>query len=283
MGQTPEEEKLELIKIKKKIRVSNIWKWTGISEKKGWDLVQLLISILIPISILWGTLDFNKKQQEIATDRYQQEALTKYFEQISQFLLNKNLREAISKSEAHIFARARTLSTLNQLNDSDENSRNDYKGSLIKFLVEAELINKEKPVIFLKEADLTEADLTEANLENTNLIETKLHLANLSGADLSGANLSGANLSKINFYDPIPTFTIELYRKDRGLSNEQIKSACFWDEAIYTEAKWNQTKEKWILSNEQANQERIEEIRRYETSDPKDTPNCDRWGSRSEL
>jgi hypothetical protein len=83
MGQTPEEEKLELIKIKKKIRVSNIWKWTGISEKKGWDLVQLLISILIPISILWGTLDFNKKQQEIATDRYQQEALTKYFEQIS--------------------------------------------------------------------------------------------------------------------------------------------------------------------------------------------------------
>jgi hypothetical protein len=155
--------------------------------------------------------------------------------------------------EARTIARARTLSTLNQLDDTDDNSRNDfYKGSLIKFLVEAELIDGKEPGISLSEADFSEVDLSETDL---------------SGANLSGADLSGANLSEPKY----------IY-----LNNKQIKSACFWEEALHTGGVIS-TKKGWILSDKQANQKRIEEIRKDETSDPKDTPNCDRWGSRSQL
>lgn len=353
---------------------TSIWKGTGISEKKGWDFAQLGISILIPFLIWSGTQSFNKKQQEIATARYQQEVLTKYFEQISQLLLkmpqlplNKKIE---SDREVHTIvraARARTLSTLNQLNDSDDNSRNDYKGALIKFLVEAELIHEVKPVISLEEADLKHAslsgaNLSGANLENADLTYASLFGANLLQANLLQANLNGAilveaNLSKANLFgarlfganlvyadlsgaylldadflggnfikDYIPSgekgnfikyyfLEKELKKNDvetfnflhqakkdailfganlsgaklpdaKTLSNEQIKSACFWDEAIYTEAEWNQIEEKWILVDEQANQKRIEEIRLDTTSDPdpKNIPNCDEWWrSRSEL
>jgi uncharacterized protein YjbI with pentapeptide repeats len=260
-------------------------------------------------------------QPKIATDRYQQEALTKYFEQMSQLLLDKNLRK--EGSEARTIARARTLSTLNQLNNSDDNSRNDYMRRLMEFLVEAELIDKEKPIISLEKADFDYADLLganlnganlgnthlvgailqEANLSKANLLDALFYDANLRYADLSRAGLSGANMRELfpsgKKLDVGTLKFLDHVKKDANLfganlsgaklpdaenfSNQQIKSACFWEKAIYIDAKWNQTEERWIPVDEKANQNKIEEIRKDETSNPKNTPNCDGWGSRSEL
>jgi uncharacterized protein YjbI with pentapeptide repeats len=77
-------------------------------------------------------------------------------------------------------------------------------------LIEANLI----------EADLNRANLESANLESANLVVADLHRAFLRGANLNGANLNGANLKGA------------VLSEADNLTNEQIKSACFWDEAI---------------------------------------------------
>jgi uncharacterized protein YjbI with pentapeptide repeats len=295
---------------------STVWKWTGIGEKKGWDFLQLAITASIPVVIFIGTQYYsrenNKQQQEIATDRYRQEALTKYFEQMSQLLLDKNLRK--EESEARTIARARTLSTLGELD-------RDRKKLLIKFLAEAKLVSREKPVISLVNADLSGvdfsrinlvgaflsgvdlsradlsgaylvgvklivADLSEADLSGADLVEAKLIIADLSEANLSGVFLHRADLHRANLSGA------NLHRADlsganldgaKNLSNQQIKSACFWEKAIYTGTEWNRREKRWILVDEKANQNKIEEIRQDKTSDPKDPPNCDRWLSQSPL
>ena len=99
----------------------------------------------------------------------------------------------------------------------------------------------------LRSANLIRANLSSADLFDVNLFGANLIRANLRIADLFGANLRDAELSSA-----------------RNLSNEQIKSACFWEEAIFIE-------------EEQANRERIEEIRQDKASDPKNTPDCWIW------
>lgn len=87
---------------------------------------------------------------------------------MSQLLLDKNLQQ--EGSEARTIARARTLSTLRELDSFRQ-------GLLIKFLVEAKLISGKQPVIFL-----VDADISEANLEGTNLTEANLEGTNLEGS-----------------------------------------------------------------------------------------------------
>ena len=123
---------------------------------------------------------------------------------------------------------------------------------------------------YLRGADFTNADLSgtylggtylrEANFRGANLRGTKLGSADFSGTYLNGANLREANLSKAE-----------------NLSYRQIKSACFWEGAIYTAAKWNETEQRWIAEDEEANQKRIEEIKQDEASDPETPPDCDKW------
>lgn len=105
-----------------------------------------------------------------------------------------------SKTQRTI-ARARTLSVLRAL-DSDR------KGELVQFLSAAQLIKRDKPIINLSQAALWRAALWEANLES----------AYLWGANLEGANLEGANLGGAI-----------------GLNPTEIKSACNWEEAKFSE------------------------------------------------
>ena len=89
------------------------------------------------------------------------------------------------------------------------------------------------------EQDKTQEDEEDKtiDLSNSNLVR-----AYLNGANLESANLNGA----------------------KNLSNAQIKSACFWEKAIFT-------------PDEQANQKKIEEIRQDKASDPTTPPDCSRW------
>ncbi len=189
------------------------WKWTGLVKNANyhnrtlWDWMKLLI---IPAVLAGGGIWFNRQQrereQDIAEQRAQDEALQAYLDEMSQLLTDKDrpLRQAKEDDEVRTLARARTLTVLARLDGS-------RKWSVLMFLKEAGLISiKDGPVVSLKWANLQDADLGEVVLEDADLRETKLQRAylyaaklrgaslvkvNLSGADLAKADLSGADLS----------------------------------------------------------------------------------------
>jgi uncharacterized protein YjbI with pentapeptide repeats len=114
---------------------------------------------------------------------------------------------------------------------------------------------------FLKGANLIGAFLEEANLNGANLNGAFLNGANLDGAFLIGAFLEEANLNGANLNGAF-------LNGAEGLNPEQIKSACFWEKAIYTEAKWDEDKQLWVVADREANQREIEKLKRDKNSDP---------------
>ena len=199
--------------LKMQINWQEFWRWSGVHEKNGWDYLELAINIgrfltgiSIPVLLFLSTnylaAQNNKQQQAIAIERYQQDSLTQYLEQMSGLLTNKNLKDDVN--QARTIARARTLSTLREL-DSNR------KVLLIKFLYEANLISLpiERTIVLLEGADLSGVSLVKANFQR----------ANLSGANLSGANLQKAKLTGANLSDAI--------LKDADLSEAQISGSNF--------------------------------------------------------
>ena len=173
-------------------------------DKTLWDWLKLLI---VPVVIAAGGIWFNRQQrereQDIAEQRAQDEALQAYLDEMSRLLTDKDrpLRQAkedgqaIEDDEVRTLARARTLTVLARLDGT-------RKWSVLMFLQEAGLIGtKDGPVVSLKWANLQDADLGEVVLEGADLRETKLqraylYAAKLRGARLAKANLSGADLAK---------------------------------------------------------------------------------------
>jgi len=187
------------------------WKWTGLVKDANfpmrtlWDWMQLLI---IPAVLAGGGLWFNTQQrareQQIANDRAQDEALQAYLDQMSDLLLEKNLRDSEEGSEVRTLASARTVTAIQRL-DAEHNR------SLIRFLNEAGLIFKyhirlsesrliesREPIVILSEANLSGAELSGVMLIGAYLGEVNLSEADLSWASLFEAVLGGANLSKAN-------------------------------------------------------------------------------------
>jgi uncharacterized protein YjbI with pentapeptide repeats len=183
--------------------------------KTVWDWLQLLI---IPAVLALGGYLFtftisrnerkaadrhNQTEREIAQDNQREAALKEYFEKISELILHENLRHSDPDAEVQKIARVWTLTALRQLDAH-------RKRSLLQFLYESDLLEKDEYIVDLDGADLSGADLSRVNLHEANLHFanlsradlqfTKLHEANLSGADLSeailiGADLNGADLS----------------------------------------------------------------------------------------
>src|SRR5215211_712554 len=229
------------------------WKWTGLVKHANyhkrtlWDWLQLLI---IPAVIAGGTIWFNRRQQgraeQSAEERAQDDALQAYLDQMSQLLVDKDLHtEGNQYVETRVTARARTLVVLRQLDDD----RKDRKKSVLQFLYEAQLINKERKLsplsrvfeahvarvikldgaelgnaslryITLSGAALDGAILENADLRNTYLSGIDLGGSYLSGADLRGADLKGASLVNAKLVNA------DLQRKDaRGLEGANLGGA----------------------------------------------------------
>jgi hypothetical protein len=130
-------------------------------------------------------------ERELAKERAQDEALQAYLDQMSNLLLEKNLRTSEEDSEVRTLARARTLTVLGRLDPS-------RKTAVYQFLVDADLvqsIDERDPIISLNGADLGGANVSDANLRNADLNGADLSDAYLRGADLRNANLIGADLS----------------------------------------------------------------------------------------
>jgi uncharacterized protein YjbI with pentapeptide repeats len=191
-----------------------LWRWTEFGEKSGWEYLQLLGTLAIPVVIAFGTLWFTAQQNEqqrvieeeraraeqgLENQRAQDAALRAYLDQMNYLLLEKNLRKSEPDSEVRNIARAQTLTVLARLDPT-------RKEEVMRFLTEADLVrqvDKRPPVIGLSGANLAntevvEADLSGADLEHALLIDANLIFTNLSGANLTGAILNGADLLNAN-------------------------------------------------------------------------------------
>lgn len=179
------------------------------SGKTFWDWLGLAGTLAIPIVLF----QFERREQKradkqaelekeradrqaelekaIANNNLREEALEAYIDQMSELLLEKNLKisDPSRGDIAFDVARARTLSVLRRLDKDGER-----KGSVIQFLIDTELISK----LNLSDTNLDGAILTNANLTGANLIRAKLISANLTNANLIKAHLDDANLNDAN-------------------------------------------------------------------------------------
>lgn len=160
--------------------------------KRLWDWLQPLGILAIPVVVGIGTVWFTTKQGQVSDaenkDNQRETALHTYINNMSELLLHEKLRSSTNEDEVQKIARVRTLTILRGLDA-------DRKASVLQFLHEAGLIDKNKCIIDLSEAQLLEANLHGANLRGTDLHETNLSGANLSYANLLYTNLRGANLT----------------------------------------------------------------------------------------
>lgn len=142
------------------------------------------------------------------------------------------------------------LSNLTEANMEEANLQEGYlvganltRANLIRAnLVEANLIGA-----YFKESELEGTQLQNALLFNVHIIDSYLFEANLSKADLTGANLRGSNLEKTNLRE-VNLKTANL-KETIGLTPEQVKSACYWQEAKFDvdfREKLEQTPDKII-------------------------------------
>jgi uncharacterized protein YjbI with pentapeptide repeats len=178
------------------------WAWTGFN-KTLWDWMQLLI---IPIVLAFIAIWFNRKdrqsEQKIASDNQRETALQTYIDKMAELLENKKLRESQPNDEVRKIARARTLTILTRLDPG-------RKKSVLNFLHEAALIDRNECIINLERADLRGADLFGASLHNS-----ELSLVDLLGAELSGAWLEGANLYGANLIHAVLSLTVKKVESD---------------------------------------------------------------------
>jgi hypothetical protein len=120
-----------------------------VAKRTLWDLLQLLIVplALAAIGFLF-TMQQDARQQkiedqraeaerELAEQRAQDEALQAYLDQMGSLLKEKDLRTSEKGSEVRTLAR--TLTVLSRLDSSRQ-------GSVVRFLSEAGLINRENPI-----------------------------------------------------------------------------------------------------------------------------------------
>jgi uncharacterized protein YjbI with pentapeptide repeats len=248
--------------------------WIGVANKKFWNYLDLLI---VPAALALGVYWLNRRQNErdqqaeetqrereleVENRRGQDAALQTYLDQMSQLLTDKErpLHKAQPGDTLSTVARARTLTVLARL-DSER------KGSVVRFLYEAGLINKDHLIVDLQRSrDLRGADLSATYLTNSSLCRVDLSGvdlrrtfmpgANLSGADLSGVNLSDAQMNSVNLkwanLDGAILSGANLPSADlssaRGVTQEQLAQAWSLQSATMTNG---QRYEEWIKEDEE--------------------------------
>ena len=173
---------------------------TGFKGKTLWDWLQLLI---IPVVLALGGYFFtytisknerkaadrhNQTEREIAQDNQRETALQEYIDKMSELLLREKLRESQPKDEVRNIARVRTLTVLPRLDGH-------RKRSVLQFLYELSLIDKDNSIVNLEGADLTEINLRFGRMKKVNLSRTDMSKANMRNSSLTDLELIATDLS----------------------------------------------------------------------------------------
>ena len=248
--------------------------WTGFNGNKSgktlWDWLQLLIiPAVLAVAGFWFNQiqkDRDKKAEEAQKQREEDAArereeleresrednqretvLQAYIDKMSELLLKEGLRESQPEEEVRKIARVRTLTVLQRLDTN-------RKRSLLQFLYESNLIDKDNAIIDtsgadldyirlfkpkededfprrigdnlsganLHKADLFRADLRRVDLRESNLSDADLRLADLRMANLSDADFSGADLRGVSLCDYL---LIEVNGEDAHLQEADLSDA----------------------------------------------------------
>ena len=158
------------------------------------SLVLLFGGFSVGFFFAWVLQEQDRRAQaeRALEDRRVQEAtLEAYRDQMDTYLLEEGLGDSEEGDRVRKVARVQTLTVLQRLGPKG-------KGSVVSFLYEASLIDKEHPLVDLHDADLSEAELGGAELRGADLGLVDLSGAELHGADLSEANLFGADLYEVD-------------------------------------------------------------------------------------
>jgi uncharacterized protein YjbI with pentapeptide repeats len=199
-------------------------------------LLQLLIVPLALAGIgFWFTAQQDFRQQQIEAERAdsakkieeqraQDAALQAYLDQMSQLMLEGGLGGSEGGNEVRTLARARTQTVLARLDSR-------RKGSVVQFLYEASLIEKDNPAVSLSKVGLRDADLSKLDLSDANLSGAELQDANMSGAILNDADLIDAKLIRTNLSDAhLSGANLSLAKlQDAKLRGAQLPSADLGD------------------------------------------------------
>ena len=176
------------------------WRWTGLREKKGWDLAT---SISIPLVLFLGSQYFtsqnNDKQQtladerthqerQLADDKSKQDTLVKYLDQMADSLQH-GLLKAKPGDDQFIVAQSRTVLALQSLDRKRQHL-------VIQFLIASGL--NERPDGDWRPRDKQGQHNPLPAKSRVLLYRAQLSKANLINSDLSGAVLLGANLDRAN-------------------------------------------------------------------------------------
>jgi uncharacterized protein YjbI with pentapeptide repeats len=202
------------------------WGWAGFAEtptkkkvdgkdvqpaKTLWDWLQLLVIplALAGLAFLLNNAQSNREQQredqraasqrEIARDASREKTLRAYLTQMSDLILDRNLRRSRLGDNVQAVARTATLTALRRVDG-------ERKGVVVRFLNEAHLLLRDvdgDPKVDLYRANLRSADLREAHLEKATLRDADLEGAHLQGASLWKAMLAGADLRKAHMQSAI--------------------------------------------------------------------------------
>jgi uncharacterized protein YjbI with pentapeptide repeats len=163
-----------------------------------WDWLDLL---LVPVVLASGFILVSRSlranhlrtgdapESTLDKDSQEQTALENYLDRMEELLLDRSLLSAHEGDQETVFARARTLSVLPNLNGH-------RKAHVVRFLHEAQLIEVHKPVIELNGAEIQYANLSQLDLSKTNLSGANLSESNLRNTSLKESDLSEINLSK---------------------------------------------------------------------------------------
>jgi uncharacterized protein YjbI with pentapeptide repeats len=187
------------------------WEWTGLRQryyetrdgyelvpaKTLWDWLQLLV---IPLALAGLAFLLNQSQSRrdadqadaraaidrgIAFDARQEDTLRTYIDAMSALMLEQKLRQSTPRSEVRTVAQTRTFVVLRRLDG-------ERQGQVLRFLADADLLDRPEPVVDLEGANLDGAYVGGADLRNTHLRGVSFRRASLPGANLRGANLSKA-------------------------------------------------------------------------------------------
>jgi uncharacterized protein YjbI with pentapeptide repeats len=181
----------------------------------------------------------------LASDQQQETDLVNYLSSMSTLLANSDLRSAtaLDGPDLRSLARVQTLNLLSEFRDTGVNGLNNAgvrKRRVMRFLHDANLINRgtsalQVPVVSLDGADFSQASLSDLDLGGADLAGVNLRGADLRGADLMGATLSQADLSGTLLVGAMLDYT-QLDRSDlrcldkqhcTNLSNADLSGADF--------------------------------------------------------
>ena len=225
------------------------------SDKDHWTIIEVLTNYVRENSLRTQELkNLIKKRQDLEDSRNKGEINNDVFKQKIHKL--RDLAEVSKDVQVVLTVIGRRKDPKPDRDEKINLSSTNLIGANLKGanLKGADLWGAYLWLAYLIGADLKEADLKEADLKSAPLIGADLEGADLIGANLWGAYLKGAYLEKAKF------------------TNQQIKSACNWEQAIY-KGERNDEKETWVAI-EPDNTNFIEELKEETASNSKERPNC---------